>query len=321
MKNITIKTIRDKQKQNEEIAEKFFSKPKDDIIFEESNEKNKCSKGKFCLRFISLIIFVFFIGGIGGILIDRFALPYLIAKYPKLNEYDFIKQINERTTIIKVTEEIKISQDKAIVNAIEKVSPSIVQIFSADENINKNTYIGSGIILTSNGYIITSANIIKKPVPAVGPETADANKKETAEKKEAALVFKAELDDGKSYDAKIVENDPTSGLAILKIEASNLPVLPLADSDTLKLGERLIIIDDSIAIDIVSKLINDHRPAADQGKDSKPQKRIIIMQDLDDSFGGAAVVNTKGEIIGISEMNNLVIPTNNMNEFIKRVIR
>jgi translation initiation factor 2 gamma subunit (eIF-2gamma) len=96
-------------------------------------------------------------------------------------------------------------------------------------------------------------------------------------------------------------------------------VLPLANSDGLELGEKLVIIDDSITIDIVSKFIDDYIPPS--STNSKPQKRVMITSRLDDSFSGAAVSNLKGEIIGISSGDNLFIATNELKEFISSVIK
>jgi len=88
-------------------------------------------------------------------------------------------------------------------------------------------------------------------------------------------------------------------------------VIPLANSDDLELGERLILIDDSIAIDIVSKFINDYTSPLDKNESPRIQERIMIMKTLSDSYNGATVINVKGEIVGISEGGDLFIPTMN----------
>jgi len=321
MKNITIKSIRDKQKETEEVAEKFFSKPKNDIVFEDANPKCKCGKFKCLIKIVMLTIFVLIFSGIGGIGADRFALPYLIAKYPQLNQYEFVKNINTGTTVVRVTENVNITEDKAIVDAIKKVSPSIVRISknSATQN-SEYSYAGNGIVLTSNGYIVTSSKIIsgENETGTVDPKTL---KKESADTKKTEISYNVTLSDGNTVNASIVSTDMISGLAIIKIEGNNLPVIPLADSDTLELGERLILIDDSIAIDIVSKFINDYRSPLDESKDPKSQKRIMIMKKLEDSYKGATVINIKGEIVGISEGGDLFIPTNSLKDFIKTVIK
>jgi hypothetical protein len=178
MRNITIKSIRDKQEQTEESSDKFFKKPKDENFFEEEPEKKRRSKLTWLVNFISLNIFVLIVGGIGGISMDRFAIPYLMTKYPELNQYEFLKRVNERTTIVKVTEEIKITEDKAIIDAIKKVSPSIVQILVPSDSKNEiYAYKSTGIILTSDGYIITSLKNISDSKQA-SSSSAETKKKE-----------------------------------------------------------------------------------------------------------------------------------------------
>jgi len=319
MKNITIKSIRDKQKQAEEVANKFFNKPKDEILFYEEPGKKKIGKLAWLVNFIFSVFFILIIGGVGGISMDRFAIPYFMAKYPELNKYEFLKRVNERTTIVKVTEEIKISEDAAIVEAIKKVFPSIIQILApSNSSDDKYAYKGTGIILTSDGYIITSLKNIS------GEETAllapAENKKNGQEKIGNKIIpFKVRLNDGAIYDSEIINENAEMNLAIVKIDEKNLPVLPLTNSDALELGEKLVIIDNSIAVDIVSKFINDYR--LDSSTNSKPQKRVMIAQHLDSSFNGAAVANLKGEIIGISSGDNLLIATNELKEFINSAIK
>lgn len=321
MKNITIKSIRDKQKQTEEVAEKFFSKPKDDINVEDLGEKCKCNKCHCFLKFILLTAFTFIVGGIGGVTADRFALPYIIAKYPELKKYDFIKNINEGTTIVRVTENVNISQDKSIVESIKKVSPSIVRILkNEDPKKSQYEYVSNGIILTSNGYIVTSSKIFADN-PVTTSSVSDKDKKDVIKAEAREILYKVKLSDGRTFDAKLINKDPVSGLAMIKIEENNLPVIPLANSDILELGERLILIDDSIAIDIVSKFINDYISPLDKNDNPRIQKRVMIMRELGDSYNGATVINIKGEIVGISEGGDLIIPTNELNNFIKSVIK
>ncbi|MCK4892061.1 MAG: hypothetical protein KAS78_05320, partial [Candidatus Pacebacteria bacterium] len=88
MKNISIKSLRDKQKDKVEIAKDFFKKPKNEIN-ELTEQPYRPKKIKFIFKTILLILFIFIIGGIGGITIDRFALPYLLFQYPDLNNYEF----------------------------------------------------------------------------------------------------------------------------------------------------------------------------------------------------------------------------------------
>jgi S1-C subfamily serine protease len=234
MKNITIKSLREKQKDAAKITEDFFSKPKNKTK-ELEEEQYRPTKIKKAINFAALFIFVLIVGGIGGILTDRFALPYLFVKYPNLNQYEFLKPINERTTVVEVVKEIRISDEKAVVEAIKKARLSIVEIAGASESNEGSTYKKSGIILTNDGLIITSSKNI------------------TSEKN-----IQAKLHNGEVHPAKLIYEDEFNKLAVIKVNQTNLPVATFANSDNLELGEKLIIFNSSIVTDIVSKLINDY---------------------------------------------------------------
>jgi len=300
MKNITIKSLRDKQKDTVEDTNDFFKKPKTQTS-ELENLPYKPRKTKFVLKTVFSIIFIFIIGGVGGIIIDRFTLPYLLVKYPELNQYEFLRRVTEGTTIIEVTKEIKISEDGAVIEAIKKVSPSVVEIIESSSKINDSSYKGAGIILTSDGYIITS-------IANITPEKKDSDEENN--------IIKIKIKNGKTYETELVKIDLSTGLAIVKIQENNLPVIALSNSENLALGEKVIIIDSAVITDIVSKLIDDY--AVDTAKTDKPvlQKRIKIINSLKSSFNGSPVINTKGEIIGISQSGNLFIPTNEVQDFI-----
>lgn len=317
MKNITIKSLRNKQKDFSNAAENFFQKPKNEII--DLTERPRKTKIIIkIIKFVFLSVFVLIIGGIGGILIDRFALPYSLVKYPDLNQYEFLKRVNERTTVIETIKEIQISEDTAAVEAIQKVLPSVVHILRPSKDNNTFEYNGSGVIVTSDGFIVTSIKNI-----AEGDKTKNENKASDTKTK----TIKIELNDKSAYDATVIGQDVFTGLAMIKINQSNLPVLAFANYEELKLGEKLIIANDSVITDIISKFINDYIPA--NGEENLPgnkaailpQKRIKIADILDGSFAGSPAVGLNGEIVGISQGGNLLIPINEVEKFVNSMIR
>lgn len=305
---ITIKSLRDKQKEPLRTAEKFFQKPKNEIE-ELMEQPYKPKKIKMIFGAIFFTAFVMLAGGIGGILIDRMVFPSLLIKYPELNQYEFLKKVNEGTTIVEITKEVRISSDEAAVEAIKKVSPSVVQILEFSNESEEPIYKGVGTILTSDGLIITSINNITIKKPASGEE--------------GNSVIKVKLKNGEVYDTKLVEIDLAAELAVIKIEKTNLPVIALAYFKNIELGEKLVIMDDSVAMDIVSKFVEDYisesekKKADESGKKANGQKRIKITNNLAISFSGAPVINLKGEILGISQGGDLFIPVDEIQSFIK----
>lgn len=330
MKNITIRSLRAKQKSDLRTAEKFFEKPKNEFG-DIREEKHFRSKFKRLINFIVFFVFVMVIGGAGGILTDRFAIPYLLVNYPQLNQYEFLKQVNERTTIVEITKEVKISEDEAIVEAIKSVLPSVVQIVEPIKDIDGKlngefTRKGTGVILTNDGVIITSAEIIniadeKKIISE--KEEAESNINNDIETESSSDLKrnlpKVKLDNGKIYPVELIAEDALTGFAIIKIEETNLPVLAFAVFDSIELGEKVIALDDSVAVDIISKFI-DGSEATENGAEKETKKRIKIMNSLSKPFNGAPVVNLKREIVGISQGGNLVVPMNEVMAFINKAI-
>ena len=317
MKNITIRSLRAKQKNVSSAATNFFEKSKDKSE-EIKEEKYQRSKFRRLVNFVILFIFVLVIGGIGGILTDRFAIPYLLVNYPQLNQYEFLKQVNERTTIVEITKEIKISEDNAVVEAIKNTLPSVVQIVEPVKNSDGEfTRKGTGVILTSDGVIIASAESIN-----IAEEEETEEKIETDDdsghsvKKNLARV---KLNNGETYSAELIAEDISTGFAIIKIDESNLPVLAFAAFENIELGEKVIALDDSVVVDIISKFIESDE-TVENNKKKEIRKKIKIMNSLNKSFNGAPVINLKNEIIGISQSGNLIIPMNEIMAFVNKVM-
>ncbi len=316
MKNITIRSLRAKQENDSGIAKDFFKKSKNKI---EEIEEKKCSRSCFrkLINFIVLLIFVLVIGGIGGILTDRFAIPYLLVSYPQLNQYEFLKRVNERTTVIEITKEIKISEDESVIEAIKNTLPSIVRIVEPKKDSDgklSGEFIrkGTGVILTSDGVIITSAENINIIEEEEGEKVVSEEETETNEDGNSDTrknLARVELSNGKIYSAELIAEDVSTGFAIIKIDESNLPVLAFVAFENIRLGEKVIALDDSVAVDIISKFMT--VKSAEKGA----KKKIQIMNFLDKSFNGAPVINLKNEIIGISQGGNLIVPMDEIMAF------
>ncbi|TSJ81243.1 MAG: Do family serine endopeptidase [Candidatus Cardinium sp.] len=143
---------------------------------------------------------------------------------------------------------------------------------------------GSGVIYTSNGYIVTNNHLV---------EDADQ--------------IEVNLNDNRSYKAKLVGTDPFTDLALLKIEACNLPALVLGSSDKLQVGEWVLAVGNpfnlysTVTKGIVSaKSRSLDRP--DNGKSEKLSIQSFIQTDavINPGNSGGALVNLYGELVGIN---------------------
>jgi S1-C subfamily serine protease len=296
MEEVRLRSLRDRQK--EKMTSKENSPAPRAETAESGNSPLPDSKKKLLIKkafkLLLLSAFVFLVGGLGGVWMDRIFLPNLLVKYPDLNQYNLLKRMNERTTIIRETEEVTISQEEGTAEAIARVRPSVTEIMAKNTS-GQFAPIGTGIIFTSDGYILTPLKNIYSGA-ALNTE------------------LQIRLKDGTSFAAEIISQNTDFQLAILKIGRDNLPVIPYADSDNLRLGEKLIIVDDAITTDIISRIIDNY--VMPGSTDSSYQKRIQIVQDLGENSSGAAVINVEGKLVGISQEGNLIIPINELREYI-----
>ncbi len=139
---------------------------------------------------------------------------------------------------------------------------------------------GSGVIISQDGYIVTNNHVVE-----------DADK------------LMVTLSDGKSYKAKLIGTDPTTDIALVKIEESGLPFITFGSSDNLRLGEWLIAVGNPYGLNstVTAGIVS----AKGRNLDVIPnQFRIesFIQTDaaVNPGNSGGALVNTSGELVGIN---------------------
>ena len=156
---------------------------------------------------------------------------------------------------------------------------------------------GSGVILSSDGYIVTNNHVIA-----------------------GADEIEVTTNDDQVYKAKLIGNDDLTDVALLKIEGKDLHSLPLGNSDALKVGECVLAVGNpfnltsTVTAGIVSaKGRGDFSNGYDgtRGAQDKIQSYIQTDAAVNPGNSGGALVNTKGELIGIntaiySETGNFV---------------
>lgn len=238
---------------------------------------------------ISKIFIILIIGGIGGVLADQFFLPYL-ATIPYFSKIEFINRTGNGTTIINPTEEIIITENKAIENSFKKIAPCVVSVRSYKSG--KLISQGTGFVVTSDGLIITKADL--------APAKADKY-----------LIFK----NSHSIGAEVNKMDLESNLALLKIEENNLPVVSFIDLDSLNLGERIIITGAEVNNEELTYFLNLGIVRSLKEKEIK----INISQE-NALANGSPLINVKGEVVGLNSVDQEgaldVISVDTIKEFI-----
>jgi len=138
---------------------------------------------------------------------------------------------------------------------------------------------GSGVIFTQDGYIVTNNHVI-----------ADADKLEVVHGKN-------------SYPAKLIGTDPSSDLAVLKIEAKNLPAIPIGSSKELQVGEWVIAVGNpfNLTSTVTAGIVSAKARALNIVKEKFPIESFIQTDAaINPGNSGGALVNKNGELVGIN---------------------
>lgn len=208
------------------------------------------------------------------------------------------------------------SQEELVVNAVKKAKPAVVSViitkdvpiieqyyedpfrdffggqspfqvpkFRENGTEKKEVGGGSGFIVSEDGYIVTNKHVV-------------------SDEKAEYTVF---LNDGEKYTAKVIARDSLNDIAILKIEAKELPYLKFANSDKLEIGQSAIAIGsplvefkNSVSVGVVSGL--SRSIVAGDGFGKSEQLEGVIQTDaaINPGNSGGPLLNLKGEVIGVN---------------------
>ena len=139
---------------------------------------------------------------------------------------------------------------------------------------------GSGVIISTDGYIATNNHVIN-----------------------GADEIEVVLNDKRSYTAKVIGTDPSTDIALLKIDANSLSTIPFGDSDNLKVGEWVLAIGNpfnltsTVTAGIVSAKARNINILS---SDMKIESFIQTDAAINPGNSGGALVNTRGELVGIN---------------------
>ena len=140
---------------------------------------------------------------------------------------------------------------------------------------------GSGVIISTDGYIITNNHVI-----------------------EGADQLEVTLNDNRKFDAKLVGTDPQTDIALIKIEAKDLPTIPFGDSEKLKVGEWVLAVGNpfNLTSTVTAGIVSAKGRSISTGDRDKSKIESFIQTDaaVNPGNSGGALVNTKGELVGIN---------------------
>ena len=186
---------------------------------------------------------------------------------------------------------------------VKRVTPSVVQILVSGYGpvggsggntslvLGKQQSIGSGVIIDSDGYILTNAHLVSgahRVEVRIPTATSD-------ESPNGSLVSAR----GRILEARIIGADSEIDLALLKVEAAGLPALHLGDYNKLRTGEVVFAfgspegLQDSVSMGVVSA-------AARQRDEDSPMVFVQTDAPINPGSSGGPLVNVDGELVGIN---------------------
>ncbi|WP_312884147.1 S1C family serine protease [Clostridium psychrophilum] len=243
-----------------------------EIKFRKNNRKNYF---KVFLKVLSFILIAALSGGITA--------QYIINKdkvSKNITENASKNSLGDNTT--------KNIYSNSITQVSEKVAPIVVGISNKDKEMwDTPEESGSGIIFKSDGYIITNYHAI-----------------------EGTSQIKVKLSNDKVLNATVVGEDPISDLAVIKVDASNLPIATFADSSKVNVGDVAIAVGNPlgeqfsgmVTAGIISTL--DRKVNIVDKKTGEQTIYKIIQTDatINKENSGGALCNVNGEVIGINSL-------------------
>lgn len=232
---------------------------------------------------------------------------------------------NEATKNDTQNSNVNINIDKTVESVVEavaeKVSPSVVgirtttSVMSFFGGASESTGEGSGVIYSSDGYIITNYHVIESVIEASSNAKIEVFLNNNIEK---------------SYEAKVVGYHISSDLAVIKIDATGLPAVTIADSSSLKAGQYVIAIGNPGGLEFMGSVT--YGVISGLNRVVSTSTGITLIQTdaaINPGNSGGALLNTSGELIGINsskivaeeyEGMGFAIPSNTVVEKCKKII-
>ena len=243
----------------------------------------------------ALSVFVFVVGGIGGVFLRDRVIPSLLASFPALSRMDMFQNITGNTTVIERTEQLIVREDDSVDAIVSQPSTAVVNIIASDSKASATTTFQTGknqagVLLTNDGVIVTYGNALS----TVATLAKD-------------VTYRVLLHDGSSHDATILAEDRLTNLTFFKIEGNNFQSISLANSDDSTPGKKLVAIGNAseayqnrFSVGILS---NRNKSFNLSGKTvaSSEKWEGVFETDLanPESYLGGPAVNYRGEMVGI----------------------
>ena len=285
----------------------IISREKDDVEENKVKKKRKRSFRGSLISYITLALVSSIIGGVASIYIA----PILYGKVlPNPNNTQYVSS----TPINIVTNDdintVSAVAKKAMSSVVGITTVEVQQLpfpFFSSQEVEG---VGSGVIVDSNGYILTNSHVV-----------ADGKAKSVH------VLF----ENGEKKPGTVLWNDSLLDLAIVKVDATNLPVADLGDSDKLEVGEIVVAIGNPLGLEfqrtVTSGIISGLHRSIRVSNNNVIEDLIQTDASINPGNSGGPLLNSKGEVIGINtakiksaEGLGFSIPINQAKAIVEEVI-
>jgi len=204
-------------------------------------------------------------------------VKYTAFNNPAQNNLPDLTLAAERSVHCVVHIQSRIEQEQYYFNPFD--------FFFGDRNVRPSepqysTASGSGVILSTDGYIVTNNHVV-----------------------EQAKFVDVILNDNRKFEAKIIGKDPNTDLALLQIDADNLKYLSFGDSETLRLGEWVLAVGNPFSLNstVTAGIVSAKSRSIGIMSGQMPIESFIQTDAaVNPGNSGGALVNAKGELVGIN---------------------
>ena len=205
--------------------------------------------------------------------------------------------------------------ESPVIQIAERVSPTVVGIsnrvnvssFFAHQRVETGS--GSGVIFDEDGYIVTNYHVIK-----------DADQ------------LAVTLPNGKQVSGKVIGTDQLTDLAVVKVNEKGLKAAAFGNSDKIRVGELAVAIGNPLGEELFSTVTSGVISAVNRSVDIQEQQFRLIQTDaaINPGNSGGALVNSRGEVIGINSVKivdvnieglNFAIPSNVVKPIVESIIK
>lgn len=256
--------------------------------------------------------------GLVGALIGGLVVGVIGVQYINNMDSKVVQNNSNTSSNNSLTQSLTIEDDPpTTVEAVaELVTPTVVGITTVEitQDIFMRQYeragVGSGFIVTEDGYIVTNQHVV------------------TSNPTQITVSLK----DGRSLEASVVWSDESLDLAVIKIDANNLPVTTLGDSDNLSVGEMAIAIGNPLGLTfertVTSGIVSGLNRSIAISQGSIAEDLIQTDASINSGNSGGPLLDNQGTVIGINtakvdsgEGMGFAIPINIVKPIVEQIIQ